>query len=42
MVKGAGSLKVGKLTNVSTQKNANFNLPIESEREVEHGFQENF
>ena len=42
LVKDASTLKVGKLTTVSTQKNADYNLPLETDLVVEHGFVENF
>ena len=36
VLKDASNLKVGKLTTVSTQKNANYKLPLQTS--VEHGF----
>ena len=35
-------LTVGKLTTVSTQKNVNYNLPLETKSDVEQGFVEIF
>ena len=42
MVKDVASLKMGKMTACSTQKNANYNLPLETETAIEHGFVESF
>ena len=42
IVKDVDSLKVGKLTTISTQMNASYNIPTDTEQEVEHGFVENF
>ena len=41
MVKDASNLKVGKLTTVSKQKNANYHLPEEADLNAVHEFVEN-
>ena len=40
--KDTASLKIGKLSNNSNQKNAMYKLPVDKSKEVEYGFVENF
>ena len=42
MVKDGSNLKVGKLTTVSKQTNANYKFPENADLNLEHGFVENF